>query len=358
MKTQINTVKLQPNLMMKNYARCLLETLLEEEDNVKASEIIERFGLDTHHIESEDNIPRRATIFKAMHYAQKHLGLKGIAIIVASKRQLADLGAFGYALHSCATFGDVQDVASKLYRSLGTEAHSVTEHTEDSLIVTLYEDHKAFAFREVFLEEWAIAVWKFSRDLCPSLNSTHLKEIHFSFPKPSHHELLQDYFGCPIQYQSTTTKVIFDANTISEPIPSANEVMAQTCQQICENLIFAEASTDPTVNRLRSLIMQNEDQFRLKESKAASLLGISERTLRRRLKAQNLNYRQIVNEIRIHIAANFLINSELMIKQIAYTLGFDHASGFLRVFREYTGMTPGLYQQKAREFSTDQTSLD
>ncbi len=76
----------------------------------------------------------------------------------------------------------------------------------------------------------------------------------------------------------------------------------------------------------------------------AEILGISERTLQRRLAQSGSTYSEIVQETRFLIASDLLTDSDLNIADIALAAGYDNAPHFSRAFKRLTGMTPRDYR--------------
>lgn len=76
----------------------------------------------------------------------------------------------------------------------------------------------------------------------------------------------------------------------------------------------------------------------------AEILGMSPRTLQRRLQHLGLTYRQLVENTRFELAADLLCSSDARIIDIAATLGYDDQSNFGRSFRRYSGTSPGRFR--------------
>ena len=69
-------------------------------------------------------------------------------------------------------------------------------------------------------------------------------------------------------------------------------------------------------------------------------LGIGQRTLSRRLAAENLTFSGILDELRADLARRHLRDTSLSISQIAWLLGFQEVSAFTHAFKRWTGQTP------------------
>ena len=71
----------------------------------------------------------------------------------------------------------------------------------------------------------------------------------------------------------------------------------------------------------------------------ARRLGMTERTLRRRLELEGTNFRQLVDEVRRSSAPGLLANGRC-VGEVALLLGFNGISAFGRAFRRWYGMSP------------------
>lgn len=80
----------------------------------------------------------------------------------------------------------------------------------------------------------------------------------------------------------------------------------------------------------------------------ASALGISVRTLQRRLSARGLSYRCLLDEVRRQRAEVELRHRERTIADISRRLGYSDPAHFVRAFRRWTGKAPSHYEQHDR----------
>jgi AraC-like DNA-binding protein len=69
-------------------------------------------------------------------------------------------------------------------------------------------------------------------------------------------------------------------------------------------------------------------------------LGISPRTLERRLATEGLTFSRVLDELRLDLAKRYLRERGLPISEIAWLLGYREASAFNHAFKRWTGTTP------------------
>ena len=72
----------------------------------------------------------------------------------------------------------------------------------------------------------------------------------------------------------------------------------------------------------------------------ARSLGMSQRTLARKLAAEGLNFTEILQQLRRDLAVRYLDDNKLHVSKIAWLLGFNEVSAFTHTFKRWTGKTP------------------
>jgi AraC-like DNA-binding protein len=80
----------------------------------------------------------------------------------------------------------------------------------------------------------------------------------------------------------------------------------------------------------------------------AAKLGLSNRTLSRRLAAQQTTYAQILSRIRFELAVQYLMEGRLTTELIALALGYSDTANFRAAFRRWTGVPPSRFVAAAR----------
>src|SRR5690606_41177337 len=101
------------------------------------------------------------------------------------------------------------------------------------------------------------------------------------------------------------------------------------------------------ISRLRSMFLQKSD--RLPDmAEAARELGLSVRTLRRRLLDESTSYQVLLDRFRCDLAMEYLKSGHMTPKEVGYLLGFRHPTTFRRAFRTWTGQTVGEFLASPR----------
>ena len=77
----------------------------------------------------------------------------------------------------------------------------------------------------------------------------------------------------------------------------------------------------------------------------ADALGLGPRTLQRRLRNCGVDFKDLADEIRCHLAVNYLKARKNKLTGVALLLGYSEVSAFNRAFKRWTDSTPLSYRR-------------
>jgi AraC-like DNA-binding protein len=97
---------------------------------------------------------------------------------------------------------------------------------------------------------------------------------------------------------------------------------------------------------VRQLLLDEVGRVEPTASRLARALGLSERTLSRRLDAEGTSFRAILDGLRRQTATALLRDPALGIAEVAFVLGYSEPTAFHRSFKRWTGMTPLSYRRE------------
>lgn len=103
--------------------------------------------------------------------------------------------------------------------------------------------------------------------------------------------------------------------------------------------------TQRVVGRVRRLMLDALPRGNPSVHEIATQLGMSQRTLFRRLHAEGSSFGDELERLRRQLALEYVSTGELPFSEIATLLGFSHVAGFHRAFKRWTRETPGKYRR-------------
>jgi AraC-like DNA-binding protein len=153
------------------------------------------------------------------------------------------------------------------------------------------------------------------------------------------------YFDCPVRFGRRQNAVFFPAHFLDAPIPSADPLRSSRLEHdLREALTSAQALLD-FVQGVEGWITHAICQATPVDIEHAGRdLGMSARTLQRKLDARGVSFLDRKNEVRMRLARCMLAQTELAITSIALHLGYSESSAFTRAFRAHSGTTPAAFR--------------
>ena len=134
--------------------------------------------------------------------------------------------------------------------------------------------------------------------------------------------------------------VIFSSTDAQRPFLTASESLWETFEpELRRRLIELEASAS-IAERVRSVLLEGLPSGEATIDLTARRLGLSSRTLQRKVKLEGTSYKEIVRDTREQLARHYVTNTNLAYAEISFLIGFEEPSSFFRAFREWTGETP------------------
>jgi AraC-like DNA-binding protein len=155
------------------------------------------------------------------------------------------------------------------------------------------------------------------------------------------------YFGvAPIR--GAARSVTFRAEDARKPFLTASPAVWQTFEPELQRRLTTLDAVAPLSERVRSVLLESLPSGEASMEVTARRLGLSSRTLQRRLKQDGASFKEIVRSTREQLACHYLANTLLGYAEISFLVGFEEPSSFFRAFREWTGATPESMRLSAR----------
>ncbi|WP_028642327.1 helix-turn-helix transcriptional regulator [Nocardioides sp. URHA0020] len=132
----------------------------------------------------------------------------------------------------------------------------------------------------------------------------------------------------------------FDLAELDRPLAHSEPASLAACEAACRDVVGARRERSGFAGQVRVLVTQRLPVGAPTAAVAASL-GMSERTVRRRLAADGTSYQHLLDEVRASMAEELLGTGRLSVEEVGLRLGYAEASSFIAAHRRWTGETPG-----------------
>ena len=156
---------------------------------------------------------------------------------------------------------------------------------------------------------------------------------------------LLDFMGCPVCQDERVALTIREEDMLL-PFVSRNDSMWQYIEPELRRRLSEMEVDDSTAARVRSALVELLPAGKTTVDDVASKLCMSRRTLQRKLTDEQTTFQQQLNATRLLLAKNYLKNSERTSDDIAFLLGYEDTTSFLRAFNMWTGMSITEYKKR------------
>lgn len=273
--------------------------------------------------------------------AAARIGDEAFALRAAECWHPSNLGTMGYAWLSSRTLHTGLKRIERFSRILGSRIRY--RCSEDADGVHLAFDHgRGDAAIGPLLTDFSlsilIAMCRVNAGKRTSPVSVHLRRREPANPQP-----WQDFFACPVTFGQAADGFLLASEVANAPLSSANVPLANTFDAILAGQL-ATLIDDDIVSRCKTQVLQHLTSGVPSAQQVARALGLSQRSLQRRLAALGLSFQGVVDETRHELARRYLDDPGKSVTEITFLLGFSEQSAFTRAFRRWSGMAPSIYR--------------
>jgi len=172
------------------------------------------------------------------------------------------------------------------------------------------------------------------------------REVHFAAPAPTSDAPHRRLFGCPIVFDAAVSALWLTPESLALRMPRPDPELGRILTRHADVMIAQLGTESDIVARLRRIIVDALPDADVTVGVAARKLGMSVRTLQRRLQDGGLSFDDVYDGTRKELARRYLGDPALSIQETAHLLAFGDLRGFYRAFRRWEGCTPAAFRRR------------
>jgi AraC-like DNA-binding protein len=161
--------------------------------------------------------------------------------------------------------------------------------------------------------------------------------------------MLQRHFGCEVRFDAPADLLVLDATALAEPFVTHNAELLEVITPGLEAALNESGHARTLADDVRTALSQRICGERPAVEKVAKALGMSPRTLQRRLEELGTTYQRLLDDVRRRSARRLLTNTDLDSGEVAFLLGFEELNSFTRAFHGWEGTTPTRWRELPRD---------
>ncbi len=180
------------------------------------------------------------------------------------------------------------------------------------------------------------------------VTGSRLRPLRLQFNQPRIGPLAgyEAVFQCPVEFEQAFSGVLLANAVLDAPLPQADAQRAHQHHQHAAAQLAALSPPDALAQALREWIAARLPGQVPTRADAAQALGLSPRTLARRMHAQQLDFSGLLDLARRDAALHAVAHGPGSLADIGQALGFAEPSTFWRAFKRWTGQTPAQWRQQ------------
>lgn len=276
-------------------------------------------------------------------YADPLMGLH-----LASDIQPATFGAIGYIMQACTTLADALEVVTRYNGLLSNIGRTSLVHSPGLLQVRWECAVGSPALRRQATEYVFGSFVGLVRLLLPEHGEL-LKAVHFAHPRPAGPELVREYFTffkCPVYFDKPVSSLVVASDMLKTRLHHGDAFLKDVLDRHAQSILRQREQQASLPDQVRHLLGAMIIDGVPTKDMVAQQLGLSGRSLHRKLEELGTGYREILDEVRLGIAQARLRDSAESVSSIADYLGFRSHQAFLRWYKQSTGKTPGEHRKE------------
>ena len=172
-----------------------------------------------------------------------------------------------------------------------------------------------------------------------------LKAVYFSFPPPDDKSIYKTVFQCPVFFNQPYNRIEFEESCMSEPLSTHDPVRKAQYIATLESLIESNKAHKAFMESLEHTVRQGLSVGRYSFPAISDAMKISETKLRQDMKANDIQYRDYLEDIR-KIMFHEKFAAGLSFTQIALELGYNDQAAFSKAFKKWYNISPTEYKAR------------
>lgn len=156
------------------------------------------------------------------------------------------------------------------------------------------------------------------------------------------------FFGCPVSFRARRDRLVLRAADLDRPFITHNAELLEMLQPSLAKALSDRQAEGSVCERAKWMLKRLLAGSRPDIVVVAKELGMSTRTLQRRITEEGATFQQLLVEARRELARHYLTEASIEINELAYLVGYDDPNSFYRAFRSWEGMTPAEWRSAGR----------
>lgn len=267
----------------------------------------------------------------------------GFSVRVGRQMKIEDYGVLGLSWKTCSWAGEIFDRCERYFKLLSNTYLFKVEKIEK--ISRVYLNREAYRRGVELSNEATLSA---TVVVLQAMTESNITPVVVSF-KHAPPKKLDDYtkaFNCPILFNQPQNYIAYRTEDLEMRTAKADvSINRFLLERVEEETKGIELSANELISDVENLIKDALPSGIPGIDQIGKLMGLSRRTLTRRLSENGLTFRDLIRKAQEEVSKGLLKNSERSVAEIAFETGFSEQSAFSRAFKNWTNYSPIEYRK-------------
>lgn len=271
-------------------------------------------------------------------------GRPSLGLEMALARDLGSLGVLGYMVRNAPDFERALAITDDYLDLIMPGCRTGLVRLEQDCIWTYEMPGISPAKCRHEIEQTLMQFIGAARELL-SLPQWYPTQVFFQHAEPQDCELLREEMADTLHFDHHYNGVMFPAGFLRYTISEADPKLLGLLEQQVQHSLDLLKHDNTLVGRITFMITSRLGKTEVSAETISSRIGMSRRTLHRRLSEQGTSFNEIREMVVLQIAKKALSTTDVSITELAQELGYSDSSALDRAFKRLTGFSPLSYRR-------------
>jgi AraC-like DNA-binding protein len=268
-----------------------------------------------------------------------------LSLRVGGSMRCDDYGAFGLAWKSAVDLRGSYERAVRYALVLtSVSTYELASGSESAFLILHREGERRLGLR-LSNEQTLASIMQISQEVCQV--PFRPDAVYFKHDAPRVTSAHEDYFGCPVNFRAEHDAIEVSEALLRSPNRLGDAGMMEFFDTHLDQELAGLADDQGLERRVRIQVSKALSEGIPSLPEIAVRLGMSGRTLQRRLAERGHAYNDLVDAARRELAERLLSRSLYSLAEVAFLTGYAEQSTFSRAFKRWSGQTPAEFRRAA-----------
>ncbi|ALH96018.1 AraC family transcriptional regulator [Acinetobacter equi] len=281
---------------------------------------------------------------KKLKFIDQQYKKEGLGLEIAKSLEAKHMGICNYLARSCHNLLEYLDISLDYDKLWYDYMDKQIIHQTNEIIMSWnkpsYYNLGLYRRETEISEELEVALYFIKTKQMTDTDIPIYNHLELAIPAPKNTKLYEDFFQCPIIFNVDKTTLFIKKSILEIPLANSDQTLLELLKRQADMQLSTLPNNTSFIELVNKNIIKSIENRDPRIEVVANYLNMSPRTFQSSLKAEGLKFQNLLSNVRLQLAQQYLHNPELSIATISDLLGYKEQTSFNRIFKSWTGESP------------------